>query len=248
MGTYFSPGRRVRAISVALAATASLYLMVVFVFEPLRSLAATADTVVQMTVTGTASITCSPTVTLPSAAGTSKMSNTGSVGAGACTVITSNSLGYTLFWQSMQGSGSVIPPCTGRNCYGTGHMLSNNVTAGKPDVILAYKRAGANLNRPWQMDDTTVKAGSGSRWGARLRGNSTTPGGGTVDWSTTDTAQVEGFLPVATGAAVSIARRNTDTSVSGDIESFLYKVFIPDSAFQPTGTYKTTVTFTTADN
>ena len=239
-----------RAISVAFAATASLYLLVVFVFEPLRSLAATYNTVVQMAVTGAATLTCTPTVTLPAASGTAGTSGTGSLGAGFCTVTTNNALGYTLFWQVLQGSGSITPPSTGRNCYGTGHLLSNNVSSGKPDLILAYNLTGSHLNKPYRLDTTTVSGalptGSGSRWGARLRANSATPGGGNVIWGAD--GATEGFLPVATGSMLSIARKNTESASTGDIENFLYKVVIPSGIFQPTGTYKATVTYTVLDN
>ncbi len=58
----------------------------------------------------------------------------------------------------------------------------------------------------------------------------------------------EGFLNVATGSAVNIARRNTPTSGEGDLQNFLFKVVIPSGSFQSTGTYKSTVTFTATDN
>ena len=49
---YLSEGRKTRVISVGIAAVISLYLLVVFVAEPLRSFAATtANTVVTYNIT-----------------------------------------------------------------------------------------------------------------------------------------------------------------------------------------------------
>ncbi len=100
--------------------------------------------------------------------------------------------------------------------------------------------------RARRFDQTTTLAGSGSRWGARLRAISTTPAGASVTWGTD--GATEGFLAVATGSAVNIAKRTSETSSTGDLEHFLFKVVIPSGAFQPTGTYKSTVTFTVVDN
>ena len=137
--------------------------------------------------------------------------------------------------------------CTNANtCYGTGHLLSNNVTGGFPDVIKAFDRKGAHVNSPGIMDSTTIGTGSGSRWGARLMANSTTPGGASVTWGA-DGANAK-MLNVATGSAVNIAKRTTETSSLGDTQNLLFKVYIPSSSFQPTGTYKATIRFTVTDN
>lgn len=242
---YIAPTRRIRVITVGLAATISLYLLLVLVAEPLRTVAATtANTVVQITVQSVLSITCTSTATIPAALG-SGTTGTGSIGTGTCTPITNNSLGYTLSWLINTSSGSTSPPCVG-NCYGTGHLLSNNVTAGKPDTIRAFQRIGGFVNVPGRFDETTILTGSGSRWAARLRSNSTTTGGASVTWGS-DSA-TEGYLNVATGSAVNIARRTTETSSTGDIQNFSYKVVIPASVFQPTGTYKATILYTVVDN
>lgn len=246
---FLSPGRRSRVLSVGLAATASLYVLVVFVAEPLRSLAATtADTVVQFTVTSGLSLTCSANSTLGSAVGTGT-SGTGSMATAFCTPITNNSLGYTLSWLIQTGSGApgVHANCTNTaTCYGTGHLLSNNVTSGFPDVIKAFDRKGSHINQPGQFDSTTIGSGSGSRWAARLRANSSTTGGASVTWGAD--SSTEGFLNVATGSAVNVAKRTTETAAAGDTENFLFKVVIPSGSFQPTGTYKATIRFTVTDN
>lgn len=244
-----TPGRRSRILSVGMAATAALYVLTVFVAEPLRSFAqTTANTVVQFTVTSALSVTCSNTSTLGSAAGNGT-SGTGAMATAFCTPITNNSLGYTMSWIILTGSGApaVNANCTSVNtCFGTGHLLSNNVTSGLPDVIRSFARRGAHINNPGRFDSTTIGTASGSTWAARLRGNSTTVGGGSVTWGA-DGAN-EGFLNVATGSAVNIARRNTQTTAAGDRQNFLFKVVIPSGAFQPTGTYRATIRFTVVDN
>ena len=234
-------------MSVGTAAVVSLYLLVAFVAEPLRSFAATtANTVVIYTVTSALSITCSATSTTGTAPGNGTPTfptGTGAMANAFCTPITNGSLGYTLTWLINTSTGSVTPPCTG-NCYGTGHLLSNNVTTGKADLIKAFTPRLAN--RPERFDSTSIGTGSGSRWAARLQATSTTPSGGSVTWGSDGNTSL--FLNVATGSAVSIAKSTTETAAAGDVENFLFKVVIPPSVFQPTGTYKATILFTVTDN
>ena len=252
--SFLSPGRRARVLSVGLAATMSLYVLVVFVAEPLRAFGATtANTVVQFDVTSGLSVTCSATSTLGSAVGTGT-AGTGALATAYCNPITNNSLGYTLSWIIQTGSGApaVHASCTNAApCYGTGHLLSNNVTSGYPDSIRSI-RIKTTTNSYWdttarRIDSTTVPSGSGSRWGARLMANSTTPAGATITWGA-DTDETMGFVHVNTGSAVNVAKRTSETSATGDIENFLFKVYIPSGSFQPTGTYKATILFTVTDN
>jgi len=227
----------------------SLYVLVVFVAEPLRALGATtADTVVQFSITSALSLTCSASSTLGTAVG-SGTSGTGAMATAYCTPITNNSQGYTLSWIIQSGSGApaIHANCTSTApCFGTGHLLSNNVTSGYPDVVQAFARKGAHVNNPGRFDATTILSGSGARWAARLRGNSDTTGGGSVTWGAD--GATEGFLNVATGSVVNIAKRTTETAPAGDKENFLFKVVIPSGSFQPTGVYKATVRFTVTDN
>jgi hypothetical protein len=249
-----SAHRRSRVLTVGIAATISLYALVVLVAEPLKTLAATtADTIVQFTVTSALSVTCSGTSTLGSAAGNGT-AGTGALATAVCTPITNNALGYTLNWIILSGSGvspSVNPGCTpALPCYGTGHLLSNNVSSGRPDAIKSM-RVRTSGDTYWdthvrQFDSVTIPAGSGARWGARLRAISTTPGGSTISWGSD--GATEGFLSVATGSSVNIAKRTSETASTGDTEQFLFKVVIPSGTFQPTGTYKATIRFTVVDN
>lgn len=246
---YFSEKRAEKALVLAVSSTVLLYLLLILVAEPLRAFGATtADTVVQFQVTGALSMSCSASSTLGSAVGTGT-SGTGSMATAYCQPSTNNSLGYTLSWIIQTGSGApaVHAACTSTTpCYGTGHLLSNNVTSGYPDVILAFDRKGSHVNQPGQFDSTTIGTGSGSRWAARLRANSTTTAGASVTWGSDGAS--EGFLNVGTGSAVNIVKRSSPTSGAGDIENFLFKVVIPSGSFQPTGTYKATIRFTATDN
>ena len=198
-------------------------------------------------------MSCSGTSTLGSAVGTGT-SGTGALATAYCMPSTNNSLGYTLSWIVQTGSGApaIHANCTSTaTCYGTGHLLSNNVTSGYPDLISSI-RIKTTTNSYWdttarRIDSTTVPSGSGARWGARLMASSTTPAGATITWGA-DTDETMGFVHVNTGSAVNIAKRNNPTSGAGDLENFLFKVYIPSGSFQPTGTYKATILFTATDN
>ena len=245
-----SRDRKTRVLSVGTAAAVALYLLIVFVAEPMRSLAATtADTVVTYTVTSTLSLTCDAASTTGTTPG-SGSSGTGALATAKCQPITNGSLGYTLSWIILTGSGApaINANCTNSaTCYGTGHLLSNNVTGGYPDTIKAFPRRGAHVNNPGRIDSTTVPTASGAVWGARLMANSTTAGGASVSWGA-DTDETMPFLNVATGSAVNIAKRTTETASTGDLENFLFKVYVPSSSFVPTGTYKASIRFTVTDN
>jgi hypothetical protein len=246
METILTSRRRTRVLTVGLAAVISLYVLMVFVAEPLRTLAAVDYTTVTLQVTSAIALSCTHDVTLPSVPG-SGTSGSGTTVLGYCTPITSDALGYTLGWRVVTGSGAPALGCSSANpCYGTGHMLSNHLTGGYPDAILAFARNGNKVGVPGDFDGDTIKTGSGSRWAARLMATSTTPGGGDITWGA-DGAH-EGFLNVGTGSIVNIAKRTTQTSPTGDIEVIKYKVYIPIGVFQPSGTYKVTVQFTATDN
>ncbi len=239
----FNKDRSKSALFMMLTAIFPLYLLVVCVAEPLRSFAAVSQTTVaQFQVTGTLSMNCSATSTLGTALG-SGTAGSGALAVAQCQPNTNNALGYTLSWRINSSTGSTTPVCVG-NCYGTGHLLSNNVTAGKPDLIKAFTPKLAN--RPERFDGNTIGTGSGSRWAARLRANSTSPGGATITWGTD--SSTETFLNVTTGAAVDIAKRTSATGAQNDIENFLFKMVIPLNVFQPTGTYKANIIFTATDN
>jgi hypothetical protein len=126
--------------------------------------------------------------------------------------------------------------------------MNTNVTSGKPDLILGMEIVvGANgYKTPYKLDSTTNPTASGARWGARLSSTSTTTGGGDVTWGSDGASET--YVAVATGSAVNIAKRQTDTSSTGDVEVLRWKAIVPSGVFVPTGTYKAYVQFTVTDN
>lgn len=249
-----SSRRRERALTLGLIATVTLYLIVVLIAEPLRSLAQTSDeTVVTFTVTGALSLDCDAAAT-GSAAGNGT-SGSGAFATSQCTPSTNNALGYTLSWIIQTGSGvspSINSGCNSTTtCFGTGHLISNNVTAGRPDIIrsMRVRTTGDTYwdTRPRILNNTTVPVGSGARWGGRLRAISTTPGGGAITWGP-DTDEAETYLHVNTGSSINVAKRTSPTIGLGDSQFFLWKVVIPSGTFQPTGSYRARVLFTVTDN
>jgi len=235
-------------------ATAALYFLIVMVAEPLRTFAATtAGTWVSFTQTTTLSLTCSGTATVPPAvAGVT--ASTGNTIMTTCTPIANSSLGYTLNWIISSSTGTLTPLCTPASrtvsgCYGTGHLMNTNVTSGKPDLIerMWTRVPVANLFKiPYQLNATTNPTASGARWAARLSSTSTTTGGGDITWGSD--GATETYVPVATGSTVNIAKRQSDTASTGDVEVIRWKVIIPSGVFIPTGTYKAYVQFTVTDN
>jgi hypothetical protein len=251
---FLSEERRTRVFTVGISAAFLLYLLVVLIAEPLRTFAnTTAATWVSFEVLGTDSLVCDNAATIPPAiAGVTASS--GNTVLSVCTVRTNNSAGYSLTWIISTSTGTLTPPCTQASrtvdgCYGTGHLMNTNVTNGKPDLILAMKPSvtGANgYKYPYRLDNITNVSASGARWGARLSSISTTTGGGDVTWGS-DSA-TEGYVPVATGSAINIAKRNSPTSADGDLEYIRWKAIVPSGVFVPTGTYKTYVQFTETAN
>ncbi len=127
--------------------------------------------------------------------------------------------------------------------------MNTNVTSGKPDLIerMWTRVHVANVFKiPYQLNDKTNPTASGARWGARLSSLSTTTGGGDVTWGSD--GSTEGYVPVATGSAINIAKRNSPTSADGDLEYIRWKAIVPSGVFVPTGTYKTYVQFTETTN
>lgn len=239
MGRILSPARRINVLTVSFAATVCLYVLMVVVAEPAGTLAATSqNTVVSLTVVSSLSITCSSTVSITTSTGAIP-TGTSTYGTGGtmatCVPITNNSLGYTLQWLISTGSGG----------YGTGHLNSNNVTGGQADKILAYKPATAGTPEAYAAPNGANPATT-SRWAARIKSASTTTSGAGKSWGTDGSSEL--WLNVGTGSAVSLVKRTTETSATGDIEYIQFKSNIGASSAQPTGTYRATVIFSVVDN
>jgi hypothetical protein len=123
-------------------------------------------------------------------------------------------------------------------------MLNKYNTNGKPDTIRALEKWPS---QPRRFDNVTTTTASGSRWGARLGATSSTVGGAGLNWGSD--GATAGFMWVATGSSVAIAKSSTENAVGvPDHEDIMYKIVIPSGVFQPTGIYKSVVTFTISDN
>jgi hypothetical protein len=234
-----SSERQLKVVTLGIAAAATLYLALALLAEPVsgflaRAASSTGTTVVSLTVVSTTSITCSNAVSITTATGATAGQYHGTGGTYAkCTVVTSNSQGYTLRWVITTGSGG----------YGTGHLNSMNVTGGQPDKILAYKPATAGTPETFGAPNT-ANPNTTSRWAARVKSASTTTSGAGKNWGTDGSS--ENWLNVGTGAQVSLVSRTTETT--GDIEYIQFKAYIGSNSAQPSGIYRATVLITANDN
>jgi hypothetical protein len=231
-----------KALVLGLTLAISLYLGLVLIAEPVggllvRAASSTGSTVVSMRIVGTTAITCSDSVSITTSTGATAGQYHGTGGTYArCLVVTSNAQGYTLRWLITTGSGG----------YGTGHLNNMSTTGGEPDKILGYKPATAGTPETFAAPNT-ANPNTTSRWAARIKSSSTTPGGvAGKDWGTD--GSTEKWLNVGTGAQVSLVKRNSVTSGSGDVEYIQFKAYIGANSAQPSGVYRTTVLITANDN
>ncbi len=235
------PHRAIRTVTVGIAAAISLYALVLVLAEPLRSFAAEdiENVVVSVTVASDISNTCTTPVSL----GT--ITRTGDTGVfddthdTHCTITTNNTTGYNLTWLISTGTGAAGART------GTGHL--NGFVAGNRINPLF----NTNNTTPAVMDTGVAPTSAGgvqnsARWAARLSSTSTTAGGGSVTWGADGASET--YLRVATGSAVQIANRTSQTSIAGDVEKINFRAIIHGTAIVPTDTYKGTVTFTATTN
>jgi hypothetical protein len=234
-----SSERQLKVVTIGIAAAATLYLALALLAEPVsgfiaRAASATGSTVVSLTVVSTTSINCSPSVSITTSTGATTGQYHGTGGTYAkCTVVTSNSQGYTLRWIITTGSGG----------YGTGHLNNMNLSGGQPDKILAYKPATANTPETFAAPNT-ANPNTTSRWAARVKSASTTAGGAGKNWGTDGSSET--WLNVGTGSQVSLVSRTSETT--GDTELIQFKAYIGSNSAQPSGTYRATVIITANDN
>ncbi len=256
MRTSLSTNRRVRVVTVGIAATVSLYAMVLVLAEPMRSLAASAAANVKVSVTVAAAISnnctnndTSTPLTLGTITRTGDTANnadgnctTGSTGyfcsthATTCTIITNNSTGYTFNWAVTTGTGAAGART------GTGHL--NGYVAG--NRIRALKPGAVNTPENFNFTPTS-NVTNDARWAGRLSSTSTTATGASVSWGS-DGPSTDLWLNVATGAGLNIAKRNSQTAVAGDSEVIGFRAIIHGTAIVPTDTYRATVVFTATTN
>ncbi len=239
MVTHLTTARRFRALTLAATAAATLYVGMIFVLEPLRSLAATTQNIdVDVTIPSTLALSCGATVSLGNlSAGTARTAS------GSCTAISNGFAGYTLKWQVTTGSGG----------YGTGHLNSYIKNPSSPGGRGGYQIRGmvpTVAGTPQTFD--TIGNGCPScaatdvRFGARIRANSTTQGGAGMPVFGADSAQA--FLNIGTGSAVSIVKSTAPTAIGGDTEYVQFKAIAGASNVNAASTYKATVVMTIIDN
>ena len=236
------PYRRVRVLTVGIAAAASLYVLVLACAEPLRSLAASSNSSVDVTLTVAADISnsCTSPVSLGTITRTGDSSvvvcsATGycSTNKTVCTISTNNTTGYALSWLIQTGTGSAGART------GTGHLNGYSSTSNR----IAPFGTGSTTQ---STQPRTFSISNDARWAARLSSTSTTTGGAGQSWGTDGTSDT--WLRVATGSAVNIASRTTQTSAGGDTQNIGFRAIIHGTAIVPTDTYKATVVFTATTN
>lgn len=223
MDTLLTPGRTIRVFTVGIAAVISLYAIVAFLAEPLRTLAAN-TAVVNLTVAAGITNNCTGPVSLGTITGDGDTGTYSGARATTCTVRTNDSAGYTLAWRILTGSGH----------NGVGQSGTGFLNDGAGNKITSYFPAVANTPETWNFTDQTK-----ALWGGRLSSTSTTVS--TATWGTD--ASTEKWLNVGTGS-YTIATRTSATTNGGDSEVIGFRAQIGTSKIQPTGTYTATVTFT----
>lgn len=236
-----SPQRAARVFTVGIAATVSLYALVLAFAEPLRSFAAasTSNVVVTLTVAADISNNCTSPVSLGTITRTGDTGVYHSTGATVCTVTTNNTTGYNLTWIINNGTGAVGARS------GTGH-LNGFVANNRIQPLFNTNNTTPAAINPAGADNTAGGVQNSARWAGRLSSTSTTPGGGSVTWGADGASET--WLRVATGSAVQIANRATQTTVAGDTENVGFRAVINGTAIVPTDVYRATVVFTATTN
>jgi hypothetical protein len=235
-----SRDRAARAISVAFAATAGLYLLAAVVAEPMRGFASLSETAkVQLTVAAVVGLSCDANGDNIRGSGETLSLGTitysGDTGAYddsravRCRIATNNTTGYTLGWRAATGSG-------GAN---TGHLISQF-----ENTILAFGTGSANsYTKTWELNPTNNQ--NDARWGGRVSSTSSGSDVAPMLWGTD--ASSEKWARVRTGSTLTIRQSTTAAqSGSGDLIKIGFRAQIGTLKSQPTGTYEATVTFTAA--
>ena len=241
-----APGRRVRVLSVGLAASAGLYVLVAMVAEPMRAFGATSDSetaVVQIALGASIGLNCDAngggagsgeTLALTGfndAGDTGPLNSSVTIGTNAvrCNVRTNNTTGYNLAWRATAGSGGAS----------TGHMINQFEDKLNP---FRYAAGSDSYTTPTAWNSTNVPS-TVAAWGGRLAAASAGYAASPVTWSA-DAATNEKWMAVSTGATTTIARENTETAETGNNNDIGFRVEVGGDKIQPTGTYRATVTFT----
>jgi len=235
-----SPQRRVRVVTVGVAATMGLYLLAAVVAEPMRGFASGTETaIVQVTVAAGLGLSCNANGDNRNGSGETLSIGTitysGDTGAYniaravLCHVNTNNHTGYTLGWRAATGSGGTA----------TGHMISQF-----EDKIVAFGTGSTNnYTKTWELNPTNNQ--NDSRWGGRVSSTSSGSDVAPMLWGTD--ASSEKWARVKTGSTLTIRQSTVESqSGSGDQIRIGFRAHIGTLKSQPTGTYQATVTFTAA--
>lgn len=230
-----------RAVTVGIASTVGLYLLAVFVAEPMRGLAATdAETaVVQLTVAAGIGLSCDANGDNSRGSGETlsigTITFTGDTGvysdsrAVKCRISTNNLTGYTLGWRAATGSGGSM----------TGHLISQF-----EDLIQAFGTGNtSNYTKTWELNPSGNQ--NDSRWGGRVSSTSSGSDVNPMLWGTD--ASSEKWARVKTGSTLTIRQSTVNSqNGSGDLIKIGFRAAIGSLKAQETGTYQATVTFTAA--
>lgn len=138
-------------------------------------------------------------------------------GSGTCTVYSDAYSGYNLGWAVLTGSG-------GTN---TGRLISQF-----NDTIAPFTPVVINTPETWSV------AAADSEWGGRLRSSSTDTA---AEWGTDGIS--DKWLNVRTSNRT-IVVRGSGTPIAGSVEVLQFRSEVGASKVQPTGLYRTSVTFT----
>lgn len=223
----------VRALKLGTVATASLYMLVALVAEPLHGIAASdsENAIVQVTVAAGIGLACDAENDNDFGSGETlnlgTITQTGDTGLYAltkqvtCKVSTNNGAGYNLTWLVANGSGG----------NGTGHLIS-----AAEDKITAIGTGSMTNTMTWPTDTFD------SRWGGRVSSTSSGTQVNDLDFGTDVSS--EKYARVATGTAVAIRQKSSAAQNGGDRIRIHFRAYVGANKAQPTGTYLTTVTFT----
>ncbi len=239
---YLTPEKSTRAITLGVVAAVSLYLVGAVVAEPFHGLAASSDSetaVVAVTLAAAVGMNCDANGDGYSGSGETlslgTITYTGDTGvysnsrAVACRILTNSTTGYTLGWRVQTGSGGTK----------TGHLISQY-----NDLIQAFGTgSAANYTKAWELNPTNNT--NDARWGGRVSSTSSGSDVAPMLWGTD--AASEKWARVKTGSTLTI-RQSTHPSQtgSGDLIRIGFRAAVGATKVQPTGTYRTTVTFTAA--
>lgn len=235
----FPSQRRARAVSLGVAATVGLYLLTAMIAEPMRSFAVTETAVVELLVASGIGLSCDADGDGANGSGETlslgTITFTGDTGvysdsrAVLCRIITNNTTGYTLGWRAATGSGGVA----------TGHLISQF-----EDTIQPFGTGSASdYTKTWELNPSANQ--NDARWGGRVSSTSSGSDVAPMLWGTD--AASEKWARVKTGSTLTIRHSTTQSQGgSGDLIKIGFRAQIGNLKAQPTGTYRSTVTFTAA--